>query len=120
MRSAAWRLLAALPLYAQFGASLSGTVTDASGAVIPNATVTLTNPATGDERTTVTGQSGFYKFSELPVGNYTVKATANGFKDETYSDVAVSAELPRSLDLKLSIGPAAQSVTVNGESDSDS
>jgi Carboxypeptidase regulatory-like domain len=108
-------LLAALPLYAQFGASLSGTVTDTSGAVIPNATVMLSNPATDEQRTTITGESGFYKFSELPVGNYTVKATANGFKDETFTDVAVSAELPRSLDLKLSVGPAAQSVTVNGE-----
>lgn len=108
-------LFAAFPLYAQFGASLSGTVTDASGAVIPGATVTLTNPATSEERTTVTGQSGFYKFSELPEGHYTVNAAAKGFKDETYSDVAVSAELARSLDLKLSIGPAAQSVTVNGD-----
>ncbi|HVN92136.1 MAG TPA: TonB-dependent receptor [Terracidiphilus sp.] len=108
-------LLAALPTYAQFGASLSGTVSDTSGAVIPNATVTLTNPATGEEKTVVTGDTGFYKFSELPVGNYTVKAAATGFKEQTYSNIAISAELARNLDLKLMIGPAAQSVTVNGE-----
>ena len=109
-------LISALPVHAQFGASMSGTVTDSSEAVIPKATVTLTNPSTNDQRTTVTGDSGFYKFSELPVGQYTVKVTANGFKDETYTDVAVSAELPRTLDIKLSIGQAAESVTVSGES----
>jgi len=109
-------LISALPVHAQFGASLSGTVTDNSEAVIPKAAVTLTNPSTNEQRTTVTGDSGFYKFSELPVGNYTVKVTANGFKDETFTDVAVSAELPRTLDIKLSIGQAAESVTVNGES----
>src|ERR1700685_1398805 len=102
-------LISALPVHAQFGASLSGTVTDSSEAVIPNATVTLTNPSTSEQRTTVTGDSGFYKFSELPVGDYSVKVTANGFKDETYTDVAVSAELPRTLDIKLSIGQAAES-----------
>lgn len=54
--SAGMALLVGLPLYAPFGASLSGKVRDASGAVIPNATVTLKNPATGEQRTTVTGQ----------------------------------------------------------------
>ena len=109
-------LISALQVHAQFGASLSGTVTDSSEAVIPKATVTLTNPSTGEQRTTVTGDSGFYKFSELPVGSYAVKVTATGFKDETYTDVALSAELPRNLNIKLSIGQAAESVTVNSES----
>lgn len=108
--------LAAVPaLYAQFAASLSGTVTDANQAVIPGATVTLSNPATGEQKITTTNETGLYKFSELAAGNYTVIVTANGFKDQTYSDVAVSAELPRSLDVKLAVGPAAQTVTVNGE-----
>jgi hypothetical protein len=102
-------------LSAQFGSSLSGTVMDPSGATLANATVTLTNPATGEQRTATTGASGFYKFSELPVGNYTVKVTASGFKDQTYANVAVSAELPRTLDAKLAVGSAAQAVTVNGQ-----
>ena len=88
---------------------------DPNGAVLPNATVTLTNPVTGEKRTTTTGSSGFYKFSELPVGNYSVEVAANGFKNQTYSSVAVSAELPRTLDAKLAVGQAAQAVTVNGE-----
>lgn len=102
------------PLHAQFAASLSGTVTDTSGAVIANATVTLTNPATTETRKATTGPSGFYKFSELPVGNYTVTVTATGFKDQTYTDIGISAELPRGLDVKMTVGGASQTVTVNG------
>jgi hypothetical protein len=102
-------------LRAQFGGSLSGTVMDPNGATLPNATVTVTNPATGDQRSATTGATGFYKFSELPAGNYTVKVSDSGFKDETYSDIGVSAELPRALDVKLAVGQAAQEVTVNGE-----
>jgi hypothetical protein len=102
-------------LHAQFGGCRSGTVTDPNGAVIPNATVILTNPATGEQKTTTTGPSGFYTFGELPAGNFTVKASANGFRDESFTDVAVSAELPRSLNIKLAIGSAA---TTRSSSDS--
>jgi hypothetical protein len=108
-------LIVAAAAHAQFAASISGTVTDTSGAVIPNATVTLNNPATSDQRTTTTGASGFYKFSELPAGTYTLTVAANGFKNAIYTDVAVSAELPRSVDVKLEVGQASQTVTVNGE-----
>jgi hypothetical protein len=108
-------LAGAPALYGQFAASLSGTVSDANQAVIPNATVTLSNPATGEEKIATSNETGFYKFSELAAGSYTVKVTANGFKDQTYAEVAVSAELPRSLDVNLAVGPAAQTVTVNGE-----
>jgi hypothetical protein len=99
---------------AQFGASLSGTVTDTSGAVIPNATVTLTNPATKIEKKTTTSGSGFYQFSALPVGNYSVTVTAKGFQEKTYSNVGVSAELARGLNIQMEVGSAAQTVTVNG------
>jgi len=105
----------AAPAEAQFGARISGTVTDQSGAIISNAAVTLTNPATREQRTTKTGPSGFYEFGELPEGTYTITVAANGFKSATYAEVAVSAELPRSIDVKMEVGQAAQTVTVNGE-----
>ncbi|HEX4007202.1 MAG TPA: TonB-dependent receptor [Acidobacteriaceae bacterium] len=106
--------LLAPSLHAQFGSSLSGTVTDSSGAVIPGATVTLTNPATHEAKTTKTSASGFYNFSELQPGTYSVKVTASGFNDQSYPDVGISAELSRGLDVKLTVGAATQTVTVNG------
>jgi len=53
------------PIHAQFAARISGTVTDSSGAVIANATITLMNPSTGEQRIATTSESGFYEFSEL-------------------------------------------------------
>jgi hypothetical protein len=69
---------------AQFAARVSGTVTDASGAGISNASGTLLNPAPGEQRTTATGATGFYEFSELSAGNCTMTVAANGFKSVTY------------------------------------
>lgn len=102
-------------LSAQFRGSISGTVMDSGGNVIPNADVSLTSSNSGEQRKTTTNSSGFYRFSELPAGGYTVTVAANGFKGQTYNNVLVSAELPRSLDAKLDVGAAEQSVTVNGE-----
>ncbi len=100
--------------HAQFGGGLNGTVTDASGAVIPGATVTLTNPETQATKTTTSNASGFYSFTELAPANYTVKVTAKGFQEEDYNSVAVTGEGPRGLDVKMTVGAAAQTVTVNG------
>src|SRR4029077_16633937 len=60
--------------------ALTGTIKDPSGAVIPNATVTLTSLDTGAVRTTMTGADGSYKFNLLPTGNYRVRIEAAGFK----------------------------------------
>src|SRR5580658_2626473 len=69
---------------------LTGTVTDPSGAVVPSATVTLKNNATGATRNTQTNSSGAYRFSLLQPGNYTVGATASGFsKAETTASINV-------------------------------
>jgi hypothetical protein len=100
--------------WAQFNAQLSGTVTDTSGAVISGATVTLTNNGTQITHTTTTNGAGFYSFNELPPGTFTVVISAKGFKSSTLSNVALVSESPRSADVKLEIGPAAQTVTVNG------
>ena len=101
---------------AQFGASLSGTVEDNTGAVLSGATVTLTNPEVQSVQTATTGASGFYRFSELPPGTYTVTVSAANFKSQTTTGVGVSAESPRVLDVKLQLGGTTQTVTVNGSS----
>lgn len=100
-------------LHAQFGASLSGTVTDSSGAVIPDATVKLTNPATQQVKTTTTSGTGFYSFGELPAATYTVSVSAKGFSTKTFDAVTVSAELPRGLNVQLEVGSASETVTVS-------
>src|SRR6202049_2783347 len=69
---------------------LTGTVKDPSGAVIPNATVTLTSTDTGQARTTMTGADGVYHFNLLSPGNYRVRIEASGFKPVEVPSVAVA------------------------------
>ncbi len=114
------RLLAVLflflpiALHAQFSASLSGTVEDNTGAVIPNATLTLTQDATQAKKTTTASGEGSYRFNELAPGSYTLNVSAPGFKPSTTTGVMVSAETPRGVDVHLDAGPAtSSSVTVN-------
>ena len=97
---------------AQYGASLQGTVTDNTGAVVPGATVTVTNQATGVARTAVTGDSGFYRIPGLAPGQYNVDAEANGFKKSSKSDVAVLSETVNAADVTLQIGAVSETVVV--------
>ena len=93
--------------------SLSGTVTDASGAVVPNATVTITSADLGQKRTTTTAQDGTYKFSLLQPGNYRVRIEANGFKAVEIPTATVNVTESSVLDRSLEVGSAqAQTVTV--------
>jgi hypothetical protein len=110
-------LLLAVPsaAHAQFNASLSGTVTDQTGAIIPGATVTLKESATQETRTSVTGSQGTYQFSELPPGNYSLNATGKGFQATSLDNVTLIAETPRNVDLKLQVGESTQTVTVSAD-----
>ena len=115
LASALALLLCLLPqsLLAQFGGSVSGTVTDNSGGVVSGATVTLLNPATAKKETAVANGAGFYRFNELGAGSYAVTVTATGYKTQTFNDVAVSGQLSRGLNVKLAVGTASETVTVN-------
>ena len=108
-------LLASVSARAQFNASLSGTVLDPTQAVIPGATVVLTNDATQATQTAVSGDAGNYQFNELPPGSYTIKVTAKGFQQSTVSNIAVAAETPRSLNLTMQQGQESQTITVDAE-----
>ena len=92
-------------------ASLSGTVTDSSGAVIPNALVTATDNVTGVITAGTTNGEGFYNIQELRPNPYTVVIKAPGFSDETVKDVVLLVGIARRLDANLKIG-AHEDVTV--------
>jgi hypothetical protein len=95
--------------------ALTGTVKDPSGAVIPNATVTLTSIDTGQARTDMSGADGSYRFSLLPPGNYKVRIEASGFKPVEVPSVTVAVTETEVLDRNLEVGAQAQTVTVESE-----
>src|SRR5260370_38613943 len=97
------------------GASLNGTVTDSSGAAVPSAKVTATNPATGLTRTTATDQSGLYSFQQLPVGSYDLTAEATGFKVSKRTGVSLTVGAVATVDIPLEIGTAQETVSVTAE-----
>ena len=109
-------LLLTSALVAQtFRGTILGTVTDASGAVVSNAKVTVRNVNTGLERTTSTGEDGSYSISELPLGTYVVTITQSGFQTSVTSGVVVDVAGERRVDSALKPGEVATRVEVSGE-----
>jgi hypothetical protein len=99
--------------FAQTTASLSGTVQDQSGALIPNAHVVLTNNATQDKRALESNSSGYFTFAGIIPGTYTVEITAAGFRGLRQADVAVNPGDTRNLPtLALTAGGTEETVTV--------
>jgi hypothetical protein len=94
--------------------SIQGTVTDSTGAVIPNATITLRNTATNLTAEQKSSSAGYYVISPLQPGTYTVEVAAQGFKTLVQDDVVVDALQARAFDPVLAVGIASQTVTVTG------
>ena len=105
--------------HAQFQAVVQGTVTDNGGGVVKGATVTLTGESTQASKTTTTGADGFYRFSEVAPGKYSVTVEATGFEKNVTNDVTIEGELVRGLNITLTVGAVSQSVVVNGSNLSD-
>jgi Carboxypeptidase regulatory-like domain/TonB dependent receptor len=104
-------------LYAQTASTgaLTGTVRDASGAVLPNASVTLRNNGTGQAFVTATNESGSYRFSLLPPGSYALNFSAVGFKTGMVPSVTVAvAEIPVR-DATLQVGVKEEAITISSE-----
>jgi Carboxypeptidase regulatory-like domain len=95
-------------------ADVVGTVTDSSGAVLPGATVTITNLGTGAVESTTTGGTGDYAFTVLQVGTYSVKVEAKGFKTYSAASISLSSGDRARVDAKLEVGEATQTVEVSG------
>jgi len=117
-----WRLVAvsllSLVLAAAFvqAQSISGTVTDPSGAVVPNATVEIHNPVSKYDRSTNTDASGRFTFTNVPLNPYHLQVHANGFSPYA-QDVEVRSSVPVELPIKLAVETSSTSVTVEAGSD---
>ena len=100
-------------LLAQASASsISGTVTDPSGSVVPGATVTITNQATGVPHAGTTDNGGFYSAEGLSVGQYKIDITKPGFKESITSGIQIDPGQRRSNNVRLEVGNATSEVTV--------
>ncbi|MGH9942491.1 MAG: carboxypeptidase regulatory-like domain-containing protein [Pyrinomonadaceae bacterium] len=104
--------LCAATASAQFRAGIQGSVTDETGAVVPAATVTLTSKETGKAQQVTTSDEGFYRFSSLAPGIYTVTVEQANFKKQVLENVVVSAEDVQGLDIALSAGGITETITV--------
>ena len=106
-------LAAALPVVAQVTtAELSGSVTDPSGAAIPNVKVTATNIATSLTRDVVTDAAGNYLLTLLPPGSYNLSAEASGFRKTVQNNVTLEVSQRAKLDFQLQLGQMTESVEV--------
>jgi hypothetical protein len=92
--------------------SISGTVTDPSGAAVPGAVVTATNEATGVTNRQTTTQAGVYSFASLPIGTYTISVEVSGFKTAVRSKVVLEVNSPADVDMVLEVGQTTETVQV--------
>jgi hypothetical protein len=108
--------LTALPTHAQSGtSSLTGLVTDPQQAVLPGASVTLTNTATGASRAVVTNDSGIYGFSAVQPGTYTLKVELSGFRTALIERLELRVDTQGRADVPLVLGGVNESVSVTAE-----
>ena len=109
--------LGSICLWASINGSISGVVTDSSGAVVSGATVTATNIQTGVKTTLKTDSKGFYNFPALQIGNYTVDAQESGFKTESRTGLIIDANSALRADFTLQVGQIIDKVTVESEAE---
>ncbi len=93
--------------------SLLGTITDASGANVPGATVTSINTGTGQEWTTTANSVGLYSFAALPPGSYNITVGATGFQTSRIQGVVVNANVAVRTDVRLQLGQVSETVEVS-------
>jgi hypothetical protein len=101
--------------HAQYRASIQGVVTDPQGAVVPGATLALTDKETNRTLTTTSDGSGIFNFNALPPSRYTLTVEKSGFKKKTLDDVAIIAEQANALNVQLDLGQSSETVTVSAD-----
>src|SRR5580693_3627233 len=106
----------ARPLQAQVDTgSITGTITDASGAVVSGAKVTLTNEGTAASLSTTAGSDGGYRFSPVRIGSYKIEVSAQGFKTSTEIHIGVDVSSNVLRNFKLQPGAVTETVEVTSE-----
>jgi hypothetical protein len=93
----------------------AGTITDQTGAAIPNATVTLTQTETNVTRIVATKDDGVFRAEFLPIGSYIMKVTATGYKGVERKGIVLQVLSTATLDITLDVGEVSETVTVNSE-----
>ncbi len=118
-RRSSWPLLAIFlilicisPARAQVSASISGVVTDPSGAAVPSTSVTAKNLETGVLRSSLTDNVGHYLILSLPVGEYEVRASKTGFQDSTRTGIQMNLNQEATIDLRLQVSSVKAAVSV--------
>jgi hypothetical protein len=109
-----WLVLPVGVASAQTFGEITGEVTDQSGAIAPDASVTATNTATNGARTTRTNQAGVYSFPALVPGPYQVKVEAAGFQSAVRSNIELQVQQTARVDFTLTVGQTSQTVEVSG------
>src|SRR5437870_345919 len=92
-------LVLILPALAQFHSGIEGSVSDPSGALVPDVNITVRNLSTGETRTVRTSSAGYYRVEPLPAGRFSITATATGFKTYLNNDVPVEADQVRTVNI---------------------
>src|SRR5437773_4558721 len=112
-------LLIAVACITAFGqsttATLSGTVTDQNGAIVPGVAISVINPATSLERTATTNDSGYFNIPLLPPGSYTVTAKRDGFAPLRVENVVLNIGDQKALQIQLKAGDIKEAVTVESD-----
>jgi hypothetical protein len=101
--------------WSQDNATITGTVLDASGALIPGASITLVNPATNQTRATVSNSTGAYRFPNLGVGTYTLTVTAPTFQKYSKTGIVVNVAQTVEAEVILTVGSQSQTITVTAD-----
>ena len=107
-------LLASATVWAQDTASIVGTVTDPTGAVVPNVKVTVSNPDKGFVRELTTNEVGAFAVAPVPLGDFILSAEASGFKKSTRTGITLTAGQIQRVDFTLEVGTATQEVSIVG------
>src|SRR5215510_5985105 len=98
-------------------ATVGGTVSDSTGALIPGVSITATNVATGIVTNVVTNEAGAYQFASLQTGTYTMKAELPGFQTQTYNNVTLGGSQQVRLNFTLQVGSVSTAVEVSVAAD---
>jgi hypothetical protein len=116
--TAAALLLISPAAFAQYRASIQGTVSDSTGGVIPNAKLTLTNTATNEMQSRTSNGEGVYNFNALPPNVFKLTVEAAGFQTKILDNVQITPEQANAINVQLTVAAQAQTVTVDASATS--